>query len=77
MIEKSLLLRKSASFTLFSNLNAFSKVFFLLNLLLKTTKRWNPADLGYFNPYLDKAYNKNKIVLISRDVYYNNMMLLV
>lgn len=71
IIEKSLLLRKSASFTSFSNLNVSNKTFPLIDVLLKTTIRC------YFNPNLDKAYSKDKIVLVGKNIYYKNIVLFV
>lgn len=49
----------------------------MANLLSKTNKRWNQSDLRYFNFYLDKAHGKGKIVLVSKDVYYKNVVLFV
>lgn len=75
IIKKSLLLKPSI--TSFSNLDVFNKVFFLVNLLLKIIKRWNQANLRYFNPYLNNIYNKGEIVLMKKKVYYKNMMLFI
>ena len=41
-------------------------------------ERWNQADLGYFDPYLDvKAHGPGKVVLVGKDVYYRNEVLFV
>lgn len=78
MIKKSLLLSNSFSTTPPSNPNATPKTHLDTNSLSKaTTERWNQADLGYFNYYLNKTYRKCKIVLVRKDVYYRNVMLFV
>ena len=35
------------------------------------------ADLGYFDPYLDRAYGEGEIVSVEKDVYYRNVVLFV
>lgn len=77
IIEKSLLFRKSGSSTPPSYSNAYSKISFLANLLSKATKRCNEANLGYFDSYLNKAYSKGEMILVGKDMYYQNMMLFV
>lgn len=77
MIKKSLLLREPASFTLSLDSNASNKASALSDFPSRTTKRWNQADLGYFDPYLDEAYSKGEIVSIGKDVYYKNMVLFI
>lgn len=77
MIEKSLLLRDSVSSTPLPNLNASSKALPPTDLQLKTTDRWNQADLGYFDPHLNRAHGEGKIVLVGKDVYYRNVVLFV
>lgn len=78
MIEKSLLLRNSPSTTLTPDPDTALKVYPGANPLPKsTTKRWNQADLGYFDPYLNRAHRGGKIVSIGKDVYYRNVVLFV
>lgn len=77
MIEKSLLLRDSILTTPSPNPNAFAKMSTPLDNLTKTAKRWNQANLGYFDLYLDKAHEEGEIVSIRKDVYYKNMVLFV
>ena len=36
-------------------------------LLTIAYSRWNPADLGYFNPQLDKLYLKSDIIAINKE----------
>lgn len=52
--------------------------------LIKTTstpkplaERWNQANLGYFNPLLDKVHGEYKIVWVGKDIYYRNVVLFV
>ena len=41
-------------------------------------ERWNQADLGYFDPYLDiKAHGLGEVVSIRKDTYYENAVLFV
>ena len=72
MIEKSLLLRKSSL-----NPDATPKVHTGADSLPKTiTKRWNQANLGYFDPHLDtKAHGEGEVVSVGKDVYYRNVVL--
>ena len=39
------------------------------------SERWNPSDLDYFNSYLDKLYNKGKIVIVEKDIYFRSVIL--
>ena len=39
--------------------------------------RWNTADLGYFDPHLDKSYGEGEIVTVGKDVYYRSPILFV
>ena len=32
-------------------------------------------ELGYFDLYLDKAYQEGKVMLIKKDIYYRNILL--
>lgn len=75
MIKKSLLLRPST--TLFPNSDVFNKAFLSVNLLPRTTERWNQANFGYFNLYLNKAHSESKIVLVRKEVYYRDIVLFV
>lgn len=60
IIEKFLLLKKFFSTTLPHNLDATLKVYLVGNFLSKTTtKRWNQANLGYFDPHFDKVYGES------------------
>ncbi len=78
MIEKSLLLRDSPSATPPPNPDAAPKAHLGADPLPKsTTERWNQADLGYFDPYLDRAHGERKIVSVGKDVYYRNIVLFV
>ena len=77
MIEKSLLLKDSASSTPPPDLNASSKLSPPAHFPSKSTKRWNQADLGYFDPHLDRAHGEGEIVSIGKDVYYRNVVLFV
>ena len=38
---------------------------------------WQLADLGYFNPMLDKSYGKGKVVTVGKDVYYRSVILFI
>lgn len=69
IIEKSLLLRESGSSTSSANPNASNKVFPLVDLLLKATKRWNWANLSYFDSCLDIAHEEDEIVFIGKNIY--------
>lgn len=78
MIKKSLLLRDSSSSTLPSNPDAAPKVHPATDSLPKpSTERWNQANLGYFDPYLDRVYGKGEIVSVRKNIYYRNMVLFV
>lgn len=77
MIEKALLLRESGSSTPLLDPNASSKLSLPADLPSKSTKRWNQADLGYFNSHLDKAHEEGIVVSVGKDVYYRNVVLFV
>lgn len=78
MIERSLLVRKSPSATLFPDLDATLKALPGNDSLSKTkSKRWNLSDLGYFGPHLDRVYGEGEIVLVEKDVYYRNVILFI
>ncbi len=78
MIEKSLLLRDFPSATPPPDPDVAPKAHSGANPLPKsTTKRWNQADLGYFDPHLDRAHGEGEIVLVGKDVYYRNIVLFV
>lgn len=78
MIKKSLLLRNFFSSTLFSDPDAAFKAHLATNSLPKASmERWNQANLGYFDPHLDRAYGKGEIVLIGKNVYHKNVVLFV
>ena len=78
MIEKFLLLRESPSTTPPPNPDATPKSLPGSNSLPKTsTERWNQADLGYFNPHLDRADKKGEVISVGKNIYYQNVVLLV
>lgn len=77
MIKKFLLFRNSASSTSFLDPNASDKTLLLMDLHLKTTNPWNQSDPSYFDPNLNRAYGKSKIMSVGRDVYYKNVVLFV
>ncbi len=78
MIEKSLLLRESPSATPPPDPDATPKTLLGSDPLPKAlTERWNQADLGYFNPHLNRAHGEGEIVSIGKDVYYRNVVLFV
>lgn len=78
MIERSLLVRKSLSATLFPDPDAILKALPSNDSLSKTKlMRWNQSDLGYFDPHLDRVYGKDEIVLVGKDVYYRNVILFI
>ena len=41
------------------------------------TKRWNIADVEYFDSYLNKSYDEDEIVTVEKNIYYRNVMLFV
>ena len=78
MIEKSLLLRESPSPTPPPDPDATPKTLPAGDFLPKAlTESWNQADLGYFDPHLDRAHGEGEIVSVGKDVYYRNVVLLV
>lgn len=78
IIEKLLHLRESFSVTSPPNPNATPKTFLGVNFLPKTTtKRWNQANLSYFDPHYDRVYKKDDIVLVKKDIYYKDFVLFV
>lgn len=48
----------------------------LLNSSLRG-KRWNQAELGYFDPHLDRAYGEGKVISVGKKVYYRKVVLFV
>lgn len=77
IIKKSLFFKESILSTSLLDPNASDKTFSLANLPSKATKRWNQASLGYFDPYLHKAYGKGKIVLVGKDVFNRNVVFFI
>ncbi len=78
MIKKFLLIKEFPSAIPLSDHDATPKTHLGNDSLPKTAiKRWNQVDLGYFNPYFDRAHKEDKIVLVEKDVYYRNVMLFV
>ena len=39
--------------------------------------RLDTVDLGYFDPYLDKAYGEGEVITIKKDTYYRNPILFI
>lgn len=76
MIEKFLLVRESISAIFPPNLDATPKAYPVNNTLSKT-EEWNQADLGYFDPYLNRVYKEGEIILIGKNVYYKNIVLFI
>lgn len=59
IIKKSLLLRESLSTTPPPNTDTTSKSIFGSDFLPKTSiERQNQGDLGYFDPYFDRAHGE-------------------
>ena len=78
MIEKSLLLKESPSAAPPPDRDATSKALPDGDSLPKaSTERWNQADQGYFDPYLDKVHGEDEIVSVEKDIYYRNVVLFV
>ena len=40
-------------------------------------ERWNAADLGFFDPHLDKSYGEGEIVTVGKDIYYRSVILFI
>ena len=58
------------------NIKAFAKALTPTEDAIKaSSERCIQAQLGYFNPYLDKVNGKGKVMLIRKNVYYRNMVL--
>lgn len=38
-------------------------------------KRCNQEELNYFDLHFDKTYKESEILLVEKNVYYNNMVL--
>lgn len=78
VIEKLLLLRESFSATPPPDHDATPKSLSGGNSLPKTsTERWNQANLGYFNPHLNKVHGEGEVVSVGKDVHYRNIVLFV
>lgn len=78
IIKKSLLLGKSSPTNPPSNPDVMRKIHPGADSLSKLiTEKGNQADLGYFDPYLNKAYGQVEIVLVGRDVYYKIVVLFI
>ena len=77
IIEKALLLKESGSSTPLSDPNASSQLSPPADLPSKSTESRNQADMGYFDPHLDRVHGEGKIVLVGKDVYYKNVVLFV
>lgn len=78
MIEKSLLLRESASATLFPNPDATPKALLGSNSLPKASiERSNQANLVYFDAQFNKVHGKSELMSIKKDVYYRNIVFFI
>lgn len=78
MIDKSLFIRESPSITPSPPHGTTPNVYLGNNSLPKTIpERRNQANLGYFNPHLDRAHRESEILLVEKDVYYRNVVLFV
>lgn len=79
MIEKSLLLNTAPpSSTPPSDSKASAKALISAEMPTKaSTKRWNQAELGYFDPHLDKAHGEGEVMSVEKNVYYRNVVLFV
>ena len=42
-----------------------------------SSDRWNSADLGYFDPHLEKSYSEGEIVTVGKDLYFRSIILFV
>lgn len=40
-------------------------------------EKWNQTHLGYFNLHFNRAHRESEIVLVEKDVYYKNVVLVV
>lgn len=78
MIKKSLLLKESPSSTLPPDPDGTPKALPDANSSPKLlTKRWNQANLGYFDSHLNRAHRKSEVVFVGKDIYYRNIVLFV
>lgn len=78
MIEKSLLLREFSFATTLFGPNTTPKIDLGAQFPSKTIiEKRNQANLCYFDPYLDKAYEKDEIVLVGKNMYYKNIVLFI
>lgn len=77
LIEKSLLLRDSSLAIPPPDLDASAKLSTPPDDPTKTSERWNQADLGYFDPHLDKGHGEGEVVSVRKDLYYRNVVLFV
>lgn len=76
MIKKSLSLKETPFATLSLDLDAILKVH-PINDTLPKIKLWNQADLAYFDSHFNRAYGKDEIVAVGKNVYYRNVILFV
>ena len=42
-----------------------------------SNSKWNTIELGYFDPHLNKSYDKGEIITIKKDIYYRSVILFV
>lgn len=40
-------------------------------------KRLNQAELGYFNPHLNRTHGDREVVSVEKEVYYKNVVLFI
>lgn len=44
----------------------------------RLNNRWNQVDLDYFDSHLDAAvYRKAELVILKKDIYYQNVVLFI
>lgn len=78
-MTKKLLLLKDFSLAIPpSNPDSTIKAHPSTNALLRAlTKRWNQANLSYFDPHFNRAHGEGEIVLVGKDMYYKNVVFFV
>lgn len=78
LIKRSFLLKDSFFSTFSPDPDVSAKGSLFIDTLPKIlTKRWNQAELDYFNLHLNKSYGKNELILLDKDVYYKNIILFI
>lgn len=78
IIKNSLLLRDFLSAIFFLDPDAVPKPHSAINFLPKALiKRWNQVNSSYFDLHLNRAYDKNEMVLVGKNIYYKNVIFFV